>query len=542
MKRQCKRLLSLLAVLLMLLSLVTACKKPAQSTPDSSDAATPTTSVDAAESTEPSDTTEQTDATDSQEGDSTTEPDYTEDTEADDTSVTESETTTTVEENDGDEETTTSADTTTTAGTTTAGTTTKAATTTRGTTTKYVQPRPWVTWTGTPTTKTTKATATSEVTTTTTTTTKAPTSDGPVESTSHAMILTYCYSSDGPGYTNKRQFACAVGYYPDGDMTKDPVDTMFDTFVFSDSPSSHVNSSKGGTTYFTKDYIDELNDYGFYKDGVNLDALNDAVGELKEKLNKPNYKVNVIMPYYDVHTLMTEFGEVDGVNLNMENEEDRKAYMRYQMDEHIRRFEEGGYEHVQLMGFYHVVESVSNDYDTAEIIIPMIQYANQYAADKGYITLWNPYNALGTNYTRWKDFGFTRCVQQINYFPDNAYTGGHQSNDQPKSAIERTAADTGDRDMGITLEWSYLNQASTHPDTEYDGVKHFKEYMEGGVKYGYMNRAYNNFQLDGGANSIYNDCVTSDNDYVRSAYDELYKFIKCTLTEEDIKWYSDFGQ
>lgn len=96
-----------------------------------------------------------------------------------------------------------------------------------------------------------------------------------------------------------------------------------------------------------------------------------------------------------------------------------------------------------------------------------------------------------------------------------------------------TAASKG---LGITMEWSCLSGALTKKGTEYDGVKYFKEYMEGGITYGFMNRTHLSYQLDGGSLSIFEDCLRSGDAYTLSLYSELYQFIKQTLTTGGITW------
>lgn len=386
--------------------------------------------------------------------------------------------------------------------------------------------RPWVGWTGTKPSENGNGSGENS---------QDP--GGEVESSTHSMLQTYIYSPTSPQYQSKKEFLPSVGYYPDGDLNAVPTDTMFDTFIFLSSPGHHHSGGNGkytGITLMTKPMMEAYYDCMF-KSGVNMDALDAAAGEVKQILGRPHYKVNVFLTLFNTHPDVKSFGKVDGVSLNFSREEDRFAGMKWQIDEQIRRFQEKNYQNVQIAGFFYVTEGLMSDGDEAAKIIPTVQYASTYAASLGYESLWNPYNSWMTGYTRWRELEVTRATMQINYFPLTA-AGTQQSNTQPKEQIEDASRRTAEHGLGITLEWSCLNGALTKKGTEYDGVKYFKEYMEGGVKYGFMNRAFCNYQLDGGPSSIYQDCLKSNDAYTISLYREMYKFIKCTLTVDDIQW------
>ena len=382
-------------------------------------------------------------------------------------------------------------------------------------TTKTTQARPWESWTGTIPERTTRPNTPNDP-------------NGEVEATSHSMLQTYVYNARGGVYQSEREFLLSAAYYPDGDTKSNPIDTMFDTFVFLSSPSWY----NAGDPY-THGMLTELNKNDFdryfdavFKSGVNMDALDSAVGKIKTALNKPNYKVNVFLGYMLPHPKVKHFGEVNGVDLDLTTEAGRKACVEWQIDEQIRRFKEKGYKNIQILGFFCMREHLmSDDSFDGEIYNTSIKLANAHATSLGYEVLWNPYNSYDTGFYRWKEMGFTRATQQINYFP--LVNGQEQMNNKPKSEIKATAERTAQYDMGVTMEWSVL-----HTD---DGVEKFKDYLEGGVLYGYMNRPYVNYQLDEGPNSILKDCLKSTKETTRSLYGELYKFIKGKLTVEDIK-------
>lgn len=395
------------------------------------------------------------------------------------------------------------------------------------------QPKPWVTWTGTKTIPPTKAADTTASATDssdpsdsngTQTTAPTDTPTGPVEASMHSMLQTYIHSPTMPEYQSKLDFLTSVGYYPQGDTDAEPTDTLFDTFIFLPSPGYHHDGAQAaysGCTQFTKEMLEDFFDVEF-RSSLNLDALDAATAEVKQALGKPLYKVNVFLPYFNMIPTVRSFGQVDGRDLDFSKEEDRLAGVKWQIDEQIRRFNEKGYQNIQLAGFFYVTEALMIQEDD---IMSTVQYANQYVAELGLETLFNPFNNAGTYRDKWQEAGFSMATMQINYFP--LVNGKPQLNAQPKTAIKEAAELTDRLGMGITMEWSCL---------ETDGADYFKEYMLGGIRYGYMDRPFLNYQLNGGPNSIRNECLRSSSPYVRTLYDELYQYIKGTLKESDISW------
>lgn len=366
-----------------------------------------------------------------------------------------------------------------------------------------------------------------------------------MKQTSH-MLQTYVHAPEWPDYHTKEDFLLSAGYYPGGDLTKPPVDTMFDTFIFLASPGFHHDhkfpEEYGGCRRFTRAIIEQFYSVQF-DETRNMGALEAAAAELSEKLDLPDYKVKVFLPYFNMLPTTGIFGEVKGRVLDFSKEEDRFAGVEWQLDEQIRRMHKYG--HLKLEGFFYVTEGLIREEDE---IVPTIKHANAYAEKKGYQTLWNPYNHWETQYCRWKELGFSICTQQINYFP--LVDGHEQMNAQKKTAISETAVRTSMYDVCITMEWSCLWGESK-------GWKFFKEYMEGGILYGYMKRPYVNYQLDGGPRSIHSAACglpyqigpeemgkeeyeearkLMDIEEIRSLYGELYKFIKGNLVKNDIFW------
>ena len=103
---------------------------------------------------------------------------------------------------------------------------------------------------------------------------------GAVESSTHSMLQTYIYSPSAPIYQSKKEFLPSVGYYPNGNLSAKPTDTMFDTFIFLASPGFHHgggNGKYGGVALMTKATMEAY--YIFSKKDRTKNGFNDFLAD-----------------------------------------------------------------------------------------------------------------------------------------------------------------------------------------------------------------------------------------------------------------------
>ena len=332
----------------------------------------------------------------------------------------------------------------------------------------------------------------------------------------HAVLLTYI---NGPNIT-KSEFAPVVAYMENGQIK----DTMFDSFVF--LPSPNFLYGRGKYKELKKsDWQGYMDSVQFAKN-VNLDALEMAVEDTKTALGR-NYKVNVFMTVLPPIKTVMSFGEINGKNLCFSDLDDRKAAVRWMVDEQIRQFEARNYKNLHLAGFYWHLESMSfvTGWDgkpgTDPQISDVVKYLTSYIRALGYKTMWIPcYNAPGWN--SGKEHGFDLSLMQANYFPARP----NSPNCGPISRLADNAVKTKSFGYGFELELhGGINEEAA--------ITGFKQYMKVGVEQGYMNNSHNAYYINHGPVAV-RELYDANDPYIHSTYNELYRFIKRTLKVSDI--------
>ena len=292
------------------------------------------------------------------------------------------------------------------------------------------------------------------------------------------------------------------------------------------TPSGFDNN--GAARYATKDDMLAFIDFIFQKD-TQLGAINAAVADINRAL-KTNKKVriNVAIPmieessnfgdiYGDGSTLSTrpqdfasqvadpnsKDGRKEMARLALEN---KKAAVRWYIDEVERRFRAAGYDNLVLNSFYWYHERLYEN--TGEV--DLIRATAEYLKSKGYHFTWIPYIGPSSAYT-WKDLGFTTASIQPNF-----------AFNMSKKAIFPAVADLARR-VGGSLE------------IEYDDYRTLAQYLNYGVTEHYMTDAANTYYMaaapivDGAyAFAPLDPAKTPDSLSAirRSVYDRVYEYVK----------------
>ncbi len=165
-----------------------------------------------------------------------------------------------------------------------------------------------------------------------------------------------------------------------------------------------------------KSYWERLADY-YFKEGVNLDAVESAIRKVSSAVGNPPSKRKIIIgipepitwEYSNTSSGTTAYwGELDGRTLDFSVNEDRVAACRWYIDRIRANFASKEYEYIDLVGFYWVAERASY---TDKVMPEIAEYLNS----MNYSFNWIPYyNADGS--TAWKSYGFNYAYLQPNYF------------------------------------------------------------------------------------------------------------------------------
>ena len=312
------------------------------------------------------------------------------------------------------------------------------------------------------------------------------------------MLLSYhCLPNDlEGGRITVEEYLPHVGYFDrEGNLT----DTFFDSFLY--LPYTAFNYS---------DNAKSLDGWKFYIENQftadrNVDALNTAVGQVKEELGLDDYTVSVFFSILYTFTESTSFGDIDGDGVveNFTKIEDRKKAIKWIIDEQVRLFEQGNYENLELYGFYWFEESIafSDPHETE-----LIRYASDYLHSLGYKLMWIPYYQA-SGFSDWKELGFDMACMQPNY----AFSG--------QATVDRlydNAATTKRLGMCVEIE---INQYDSKAD-----ILRYKEYLAVGAETGYMNAVKCYYQ--GGVPGAFYYAYKSTDPLINSVYHDTYLFAK----------------
>ncbi len=306
------------------------------------------------------------------------------------------------------------------------------------------------------------------------------------------------------------------------DRNGESVDTLFDSFLFL------ALSSLNGRIMDNDNSVVTIDDWNWYLNrtfkGENSDVnnLNKALIKASEDLG---YKVEanyvVMIPYPAAKAV--NFGELNGRNLDLSNDDDAKYLIDWYINEVLNYVEEG-YSHLNFKGFYWVHESASR--------IPLIQYFNEAVDKTGYKSYWIPfYNATG--YLWPEELGFDAFALQPNHFfsetSDDTFGGGGTK------IIESTARLAARGNFGVEIEFDHNLYKTV------DAYNRGLDYLNAAVKMGYQGEGYfRNWYEGGGALKGF---AYSGVPQVRNFYDNVYEVIKGTYKERKyITSFSDYVQ
>ena len=310
------------------------------------------------------------------------------------------------------------------------------------------------------------------------------------------MLLSYhCLPNDlEGGRITVEEYLPHVGYYDrDGKLA----DTFFDSFLFLPYAAFTGTEYRDFTAWNT--YVDNV-----FAEDANINALSEAVEQVSEGLGR-DVRVSVFFSILYTWPDKTSFGDVDGDGVieDFSKVEDRKKAIKWMIDEQLARFEAGGYDNLDLLGFYWFEEQItySDPYETE-----LIRYASDYVHSLGYKLMWIPYYQA-SGFSDWKELGFDMACMQPNY----AFSG--------QATVERLYdnAETTRR-LGMCVEIE-IGQYDAQAD-----ILRYKEYLAVGAETGYMDAVKCYYQA--GMPGAFYAAWKSADPFVNSVYHDTYLFAK----------------
>lgn len=287
-------------------------------------------------------------------------------------------------------------------------------------------------------------------------------------------------------------------------------DTMMNGFLY--FPGNNLPSGVHGYEASIKADWDYMFESTF--DGKNgLEKLEEVVGEIKDTLNLPDYKVQVYFSLLRICDFtmgpnnIKDFGDVDGdgVTEDMTVSADRIKVFDWYIERVQTEFASRGYENIELDGFCWVNEDVGYEIDDSHIMTEAGDCVNA----AGTNLLWIPYYTAN-RYHLGHEMEIDITNMQPNYMFDL---------EQPEYKLAVTASRT--KWMKMCIEIEHNREAFSNPLY----LRNYMLYLYYGATEGYMDSIH-----------IYYDNLEnisllaySDDPMMRFQYDATYHFIKGDL-------------
>lgn len=315
-------------------------------------------------------------------------------------------------------------------------------------------------------------------------------------------------------------------------------DWLFDSFLFLNVKASEqrdfcadVNlgtSMSGEGDFFamvsprpaTKRDWEDLLDFYLGPEGA-VEILDRTIETCAREIGSgPERKRNVILMLPYPHISQRAWGRLtpDGPDLDfgiggqnlMKATQQRLAAEQWFVDEIVRRWKSRRHRHVHLLGVYWMFESVYRSWDVDDHWL--LKELRAHVHHHGLITSWIPF---------WATYNLHLLDDYRSYYFDLAFLQPNYMFYRSGKTIEGAARVARDRYAGIEVEY-YLELDEPIAIT---GERHsrFRDYLNGGVTYGYMlDAACAHFQGVGSLKKMHRHEDPQEQEF----YEDIYHFVK----------------
>lgn len=222
------------------------------------------------------------------------------------------------------------------------------------------------------------------------------------------MALIYQGGTHRPDWIQEDLTPYVVHTFADGHK-----DWFFDSYLFfefTDNWQIAFGYKYGARNAVKKDW-EWLLDRVFEK-GKSLDALNALIEHYKKEIGDPGFKHKIVLGIVSPITGQTDWGALDGRNLDFNIQADQIKAAEWYIDQLIKRFSENAYDNLELTGFYWLEESTVKCGD-------LPKYLNEYVHRLNKKSYWIPY-WYAPGFDQWEDLGFDIAFIQPNHFFDKS--------------------------------------------------------------------------------------------------------------------------
>lgn len=331
------------------------------------------------------------------------------------------------------------------------------------------------------------------------------------------LVLLYNgWYPNGEGIWTKDKIIPYISYV---DQQGEPADWFYDGVLYLGLLTPGGERNFGSTALFEdwQWYLDTT----FGADG-DMKHLNDATAEVGQKLGDPKHRTKVVLMIPNPDTATTDFGDVDGDGISENFNPDqvgaeaalhnRQKAVSWYMDQVKQRWSAAGYSNLELSGMYWLAESawLGEQFDE-----PLIRYTSDLVhSNHKQKFFWIPHFYANGSFAK-EQLGFDAVALQPNHF----------FNETEATRLEDAAGLA--RQYGIGVEF----ETDERMNTDQEMRKRFIEYLNGGVDYGYMTRAFKAYYQ---GNTSLLDSSRSSDPTVRSNYDFMYQFVKGTYVKQTV--------
>ena len=292
-----------------------------------------------------------------------------------------------------------------------------------------------------------------------------------------------------------------------------PTGWLFDGTLFGEYSSNTPETEAGWTSWLTD----------LFSPNVELSALNQAVGQVKQELNDPNFKEKVVITIPSTEGNPSDFGEVDGQSLDLNPADvgqvqstiNKAKAIHWYMQQVLSMWNQADFSNLQLAGFYWEPESVDQNLPLDQVLVQTTAAMVHQAHLNFY---WIPYDGA-VDVADWRQLGFDDVTSQAGV----AFNYSINAAERLKSVAEMAQF----YHMGLEMEQPY-NMMSTNPTTLTEAQEKWDDYFTGGYVYGYEGDVMKTWYLN--SKGLVQP-AESTNPLYRKAYDDAVSFVNDQWTQ-----------
>jgi hypothetical protein len=288
------------------------------------------------------------------------------------------------------------------------------------------------------------------------------------------------------------------------DANRRPTDWFFDSFLFlefvtdTDAWFHHYREGRPQATAADWAWLADC----WFRPQRGLAAMDAAIESAGQVLHDPDHKAKIVICMPVPLPQIRDFGPLAGqsAKLDFSREADRRQALEWYIDRVLASWRVEKYKHLELVGFYWTAESIPTT-DAA-----VVRSASDLLHARGQKLFWIPY--FGSHgLPEWRSRGIDAAMLQPNYFFPSEVR---------RSRLTSTARNAVRAGCGIEIEF---DQRALGSDSY---RQRFWQYLDAGVKFGWMRGALLGYYEGGGALKA----LAESSGETREMYDALYRFVK----------------